>query len=148
MSPRFASLACACALAATAAAQAAEDIDRGMLDERRLRSLETATGFIIDRTVTNFGAEFVRYFSQAWREQDGTESLDVTIFERPSARYGSMVWVEHNNRPVARVFLYAGRSGTIQPSAVAAAQYVARKVGDESLAQLLLHDPDLARDGF
>jgi curli production assembly/transport component CsgE len=136
------------AASATTAAIDREPIDQGILDERQLPALEEASGFIVDRTITHFGAEFVRSFSEAWREHAGTTGIDVTIVERPSARYGSLVWVEHNGRPIVRMFLYAGRAGTIRPAAVAAAQYVARQVADESLARLLLNDPDLAKDGF
>jgi len=135
-------------LAVAAAAPAQEDdFDAGVLDEARLPDIERAGGFVIDRTATNFGAQFVRAFSEVWREQTATTET-VTIVERPSARYGSLIWVEHNGRPVARVFLYAGRSNTIQALAQSAAHYVAGQVSDETLARLLLHDPDLAKDGF
>lgn len=141
---------CLAALAPLASGQDsdAEEIDGGLLDERRLESLEAASGFIVDRTITQFGAEFVRVFSQAWRSQPGTGELEVTIIERPTARFGSLVWIEHNQRPIARAFLYAGRSATIQPVAVAAADYVAKKLADEALAGLLFDDPDLAKEGF
>jgi curli production assembly/transport component CsgE len=140
-------LACSAATAAWAQ-DAEEDIDRDLLDESKLRSLEQASGFIVDRTLTNFGGEFVRAFSQAWRELPGTGEIDVTVVEKPSARYGSLVVVEHNNRPVVRAFLYAGRSSTVRPIAVAAAEYVAKQVADEALAGLLFEDPDLAKEGF
>jgi curli production assembly/transport component CsgE len=140
--------ACLLILSAAAWAQEPEDIDQGLLDETKLRSLEQASGFVVDRTITHFGAEFVRYFSQAWRELPGTAEVDVTIVERPSARHGSLVMVEHNNRPVVRAFLYAGRGGTIRPVALAAADYVASRIADETLAGLLLEDADLAKEGF
>jgi curli production assembly/transport component CsgE len=145
---RAALLACLSLFAAAAPAQEASDIDRGILDERQVAGLEQAAGFIVDRTVTNFGAEFVRAFSQAWREQPGAAELEVTIVEKPSARFGSIVWIEHNSRPVARAFLYAGRSAAIRPIAEAAAEYVAKKLGDEALAGLIFQDPDLAKEGF
>ena len=124
------------------------NIDRGIVDESKLPGLEQATGFVVDRTVTNFGAEFVRQFSQSWREQPGTAEFDVTIVEKPSARWGSIVLVEHDNRPVVRAFLYAGRAGTIGPVASAAAEYVAKQLSDNALAGLLFKDPDLAPSGF
>ena len=138
-----------CSLLAFAAAAPAQEgeIDSGVLDEALLPDIERAGGVIVDRTATHFGAEFVRAFSEVWREQ-ASASETVTIIERPSARHGSLVWVEHNNRPVARVFLYAGRSGTIRSLGHAAARHVARQVSDDALARLLLHDPDLAKDGF
>jgi curli production assembly/transport component CsgE len=138
------------ALAGATRAQALDDpdIDVGALEERRLESLEQASGFIIDRTITNFGGEFVRVFSQAWRALPNTGELDVTVVERPTARYGSMVWVEHNQRPIARAFLYAGRTAAIRPIAVATAEYVAQKLADDVLANQLFDDPDLAKQGL
>lgn len=134
------------ALSGAAGAQG-DDIDAGILDERVGRGVE-ASGIIVDRTATNFGAQFVRSFAETWHQMEGTEAIDVTIVERPSARHGSLVWVEHNGRPLVRTFLYAGRSATIRPAAVSAARHVVRHVSDESLARLLMHDPDLARDEF
>jgi len=134
-----------------AAAQAALDagiLEESRLDERALLSLEQASGFLVDRTITQFGGEFMRVFSQTWRALPGTQEFDVTVIERPTARYGSLVWVEYNNRPVARAFLYAGRSTAIRPIAVAAAEYVAGKLADEALASQLFQDPDLAKGGF
>src|SRR4051812_17754217 len=125
-----------------------ESIDRGILDEPARGNLELAFGFIVDRTITQFGAEFVRHYSQEWREQMGTEGVDVTIVERPSARWGSIIYVEHDQRPIARVFLYAGRSANIKPLAESAARYVAGRVADDALAGLLLRDPDLGREGL
>ena len=148
-------LAAALLLAASALALAQEEvpldgepIDLGALEERRLQGLEQATGFIVDRTVTHFGAEFMRLFSQAWRAMPGTEEFDVTIYERPTARQGSLVWVEQNNRPVARAYLYAGRASTIKPIAEATADYVAKKLADDVLAGALFADPDLAKEGL
>ncbi len=147
---RAAALLLGLAFAFGAAAQEpdVDPLDAGALEERRLRGLEQASGFIVDRTTTNFGGEFARLFAQAWRALPGTEAFDVTIVERPSARYGSMVWVEHNHRPIARAFLYAGRSAAIMPVAIATAQFVARKLADDQLAGLIFDDPDLAKEGF
>lgn len=140
-------LACVAALSLAAAGAAlAEDIDRGFLDETALRGLEQGSGFVVDRTITHFGAEFVRHFSAQWREQPGIEGIDVAIVERPSARWGSVVYVERNQRPVARVFLYAGRSAAIRPLAEAAARHVASQAADDALAGQLLRDPDLSGD--
>ena len=122
-----------------------ENIDNQILDERSHANLDQITGFVVDRTITNFGAEFMRFFSEAWREIDVTASVDVTIVERPSARFGSVIFVEQNNQPVARVFLYAGRSAAIKPLAVETARYVANQASDSALAKLLMQDPDLGK---
>lgn len=136
------------ALATDAVAADDDAIDSGILNERARPGIEQATGFIVDRTITQFGAEFVRFFSEAWRDQGAAEGVDVTVVERPSARWGSVVYIEYNNQPVARVFLYAGRSAAIKPLAVEAARYVAGRAADNALAGLLMRDPDLAKEGF
>lgn len=128
---------------AGAAASGNDVIDRGALTESGYRPLELSSGFIVDRTITHFGAEFFRHFSQAWRERGGTEGVDLTLVERPSARWGSIVYVEHNNRPEARVILYAGRSATIKPLAEQTAIYMADRIANQSLARVLLNNRDI-----
>jgi curli production assembly/transport component CsgE len=133
--------------ASIASAQSTDEpIDSGVLSERGLADVERTGGFIVDRTVTNFGAEFFRRFSAAWRDQRDVDGIDVTIVERPSARFGSQIYIEHNNRPIARLFLYAGRSATIEPLAIEAARYVGRQLSDGALIGAIFADPDLARD--
>lgn len=121
-------------------------IDSGVSIELTDGRLEQGGGFIVDRTITNFGAEFVRDFSQVWHAQPTHEGVDLTIVEKPSARWGSTILVEHNNQPVARIFLQAGRSASIKPLAENAAHYVASKVADNSLFSLLSRDPDMDKD--
>lgn len=123
-------------------------IDRGTLIESSSRPLELSAGFIVDRTITHFGAEFFRHFSQAWREMGGAEGADLTLVERPSARWGSIVYVEHNHRQEARAILYAGRSVTIKPLAEQMAVYMVNRISDQSLARLLLSDHDLGKPEF
>jgi curli production assembly/transport component CsgE len=123
-----------------------EPIDRGAMSEANRPDVERAVGFIVDRTVTNFGAEFFRQFSAAWREDAKTAAVDVTIIERPSARFGSQIFIEQNNRAIARVFLYAGRSAAITPLAIEAARYVGAVVTNNEVQAMLANDPDLGRE--
>lgn len=152
MSPGYQSrrhIALAAFLLLPVAACAADDdqpIDTGTSIELTGIQLEHATGFIVDRTITNFGTEFLREFSLAWRTQPGIENIDLTIVEKPSARWGSTIFVEYNNHPVAKVFLQAGRSSTIKPLATETARYMATKVADQALMSLILRDPDLGKE--
>lgn len=142
-------LLCAGLLFAAMAARAADDevpIDSGTSIELSGTQFEYATGFIVDRTMTHFGAAFVHDFSTAWRSQTGTDGVDLTIIEKPSARWGSAITVEYNNRPAAKVFLYAGRSATITPLAIETARYLAGKVADQRLMSQILRDPDLGKE--
>ena len=72
------------------------------------------------------------------------EPVDLTITEKPSARWGSLIVVEHRNRPVARLFLLAGRSATIAPLAAETANYLSRRLADNALLDKLFKNPDLA----
>lgn len=140
---------CAALLLAAMTARATDDaqpIDSGTRIEPAGTQFEYATGFIIDRTMTRFGAAFVHDFSEAWRSQPGTGGVDLTIIEKPSARWGSAITVEYNNSPIAKVFLYAGRSATITPLAIETARYLAGSVGDRLLLSQILHDPDLGKE--
>lgn len=139
-------LLCLCPALPVSAADEDEPIDSGALAELANGTLEQATGFIVDRTITHFGGEFVRQFAQFWRTQPDTASVDLTIVEKPSARWGSTVFVEHNNRPVARVFLQAGSSSAIRPLAQNTAQYMAGRLANIALLNRLASDPDLGKE--
>ena len=106
--------------------------------------LERESGFLVDRTMTNFGATFVREFANAWRARHIDEPVDLTIIEKPSARWGSLIIIEHRNQPVARIFLQAGRSTTIAPLAANSVNYLAKRLADNALLDKLFKNPDLA----
>ena len=113
------------------------------LEETSLH-LERESGFLVDRTMTNFGATFVREFAHAWRSRRIDAPVDLTIIEKPSARWGSLIIIEHRNQPVARIFLQAGRSTTITPLAANAVNYLAKRLADNALIDKLFKNPDLA----
>lgn len=123
-----------------------EPIDSGRLIEQSRGALEQATGFIVDRSVTNFGHEFLCAFEQSWRTQVEAEGIDLTVVEKPSARWGSTIWVEYKNRPIARVFLQSGSASTIGPLASNLAHYIAGRIADNTLLGLLTQDPDLGAE--
>src|SRR5690606_14224541 len=61
-------------------------------------------GFIVDRSISHIGHDFYRYFSERLRD---TSKLDfnLVVQERPSARWGSLVWVEYEGQTLYRRFL-------------------------------------------
>jgi curli production assembly/transport component CsgE len=67
--------------------------------------LEEVVGIILDRSVTFVGHDFYRYFSDYWR-LTFTDNDDVlTVYERPSARWGSLIWVEYRSKELAKLFV-------------------------------------------
>lgn len=100
-------------------------------------------GVVADSTVTFIGQEFYRAFSAAWREFALSDRYAIGIFERPSARLGSLVWVEFGNQRIYSVYLSLARKDAIRQTAAAAAQIAYRNVLDLNANQLLFKDPDL-----
>jgi curli production assembly/transport component CsgE len=131
-------------------AGAEEDFDSGIIEERNgeRAAFEEQTSLIIDRTITLFGNEFYRNFVEAWRSVQGVAKGDLGIIERPSARWGSLVWIEHNNQQLYRAFLYPGRRADVRPIAEDAARYIAARLMEGELASALFKDPDVGKEEF
>lgn len=83
------------------------------LTERAKKILEDPLGgVIVNRTVTVQGHDFYRYFAQSWREVDEDNKYSISIHERPSARWGSEIWVQYRRDRVFHAFLPPARSRT------------------------------------
>ncbi len=105
------------------------------------------SGVMIDRTMTMIGKTFFRQFSQQRLDSPVLRNTSLSIHERPSARWGSLIWITEGNTVLYEatlpprlndVDLYAS-------SAVATVsdQFLRRKVLDA-----LRNDPDMAGDEF
>lgn len=104
----------------------------------------TLSGLIIDNTISRFGHDFHRYLSA--RLQDASElEADLVVRERPSARWGSLVWVEYGQRTVYRRFLQPN-AAEIEPIAAQAAQLIREEVTRSKLESLLQDTFDMDRD--
>ena len=159
-SSRFQSAFVACIAACTLgmAAQAAEIVgqkdsfDTGriesdeMIVERPLDE-ERVSGDVADQTMTLVGHGFIQGFQRAWRDFEGNGELSIAVFERPSARWGSLIWVEQNFIRVYQAFLYPGRG---DPAEVGenAARWVHQRVAEIEAEKLLFKDPDMDKQEF
>lgn len=101
-------------------------------------------GFIVDNSISNIGHEFYRYFSERLRD---TSKLDfnLVVRERPSARWGSLVWVEYEGRVLYRSFL-APNTAQLQPVAYQAADQILEEISRQKLENLLYDTFDMERD--
>lgn len=101
-------------------------------------------GFIVDNSISHIGHEFYRYFTERLRD---TSRLDfnLVVRERPSARWGSLVWVEYEGRTLYRRFL-APNVAELQPLAYEAADLVKEAVTRQKLERLLQDTYDLDKD--
>ncbi|MCG7403902.1 MULTISPECIES: CsgE family curli-type amyloid fiber assembly protein [Caballeronia] len=106
---------------------------------------DTLGGVVTTDTVTLAGQDFYTWFAQAWGAIPLSERYIVSVHERPSPRYGSLVWVEYGQRRVFQAFLPIARSN-VKPIAEGAAQIAFQNVMQADLTRLLFRDADMAMD--
>jgi curli production assembly/transport component CsgE len=106
-----------------------------------------AWGIVTNQAVTVAGHEFCKYFLAEWRDKPGSERYTLAIRERPSARWGSQVWVEFAQRRIYQVQLPPARA-ELQALAESAAENAYQTIVDIERQQRLLSDADLAPDEF
>lgn len=101
-------------------------------------------GFITNGTVSRSGQEFYRKFCERLND---TSQLDfnLAIKERPSARWGILVWVEHDNQSLYRRFLQPNVSD-MQQTAYEAADYVVQEINRKKVEAIFEDTIDLAKD--
>ena len=104
-------------------------------------------GVVTNQTITTIGQEFYRSFLDVWREQPKSSQFSLAIYERPSARWGSLIWVEQNYQRLYQTFLYAGRANA-KATAEAAAMLVYNRASELELQELLFKEPDLGKRDF
>lgn len=62
-------------------------------------------GLILDRTITMMGKSFYRYFVGYWRNEYPHDNSSFTIYERPSARWGSQIWIKYKDKEFYKQFM-------------------------------------------
>ncbi|WP_428622855.1 CsgE family curli-type amyloid fiber assembly protein [Sedimenticola sp.] len=102
-------------------------------------------GVVIDRTITFIGRSFFSYFSGEWINHPAQGKFSLSIHERPSARTGSIIWIENERNVVYRGVFSPARSA-IESTAKGVAQMLAGRLEEEMLRRQLIVNPDLAED--
>lgn len=121
--------------------QEAEALPEPALEPRQTQDL--ILGVIADQTITRIGREFYRGFLSTWRDFGGdAEQYNLAIYERPSARWGSLVWVEKDRVRLFSMFIHPGR-GNYAPIGEQAARQVYGRVGQLEIERQLFKEPDL-----
>ncbi|GGJ94165.1 curli production assembly/transport protein CsgE [Pseudomonas matsuisoli] len=101
-------------------------------------------GLVVDNTITRFGHDFYRHFTA--RLTDTTQmDFNLVVLERPSARWGSLVWVEYERRVLYRQFLQPNNN-QLMDAATAAADIVVENIARRRLEDLLQDNFDMERD--
>lgn len=120
------------------ATPSAEVTDKRTLDE-------AFAGIVADQVTTIIAQNFYGYFVSAWRDMPLASRYNVSIHERPSARWGSLVWVEFEHRRLFEVFLSPARMD-IRAAGERAAAVAYQNLVRTDLERLLFHDKDLGPD--
>ncbi|AHL74665.1 curli production assembly protein CsgE [Stutzerimonas stutzeri] len=101
-------------------------------------------GFITNNTISRSGLEFYRKFCERLNDTS-TLDFNLAVKERPSARWGVLVWVEQNNQPLYRRFLQPNVSD-MEQTAYDAADFVVQEINRRKVEALFEDTIDLAKD--
>lgn len=101
-------------------------------------------GLLTDHTVSSIGHDFYRAFSDKW-ESDYTGNL--TINERPSARWGSWITITVNQDVIFQTFLFPLKRD-FEKTVVFALIQTEEALNRRQINQALLSTGDLAHDEF
>ncbi len=99
-------------------------------------------GVVINRTVTVQGKDFYQFFATLWRQKEVGSRFTISIHERPSARWGSEVWVQFRQKRMFHAFLPPARSATRKISAMAV-EIVEQNIADSEVERIMVRSPDL-----
>lgn len=110
------------------------------LAKERLK--DPLSGVIINRTVTVQGHEFYQFFAMWWHQLDENSQYSITIYERPSARWGSEIWIDHRQNRVFHTFLPPARSRTKSISQQAA-EITYERIEESVIERALSQSDDL-----
>lgn len=131
-------LACQVVQAAPAVAPVPKaDIDSGSIQNQPLG------GLVINRTITVLGWNFYSNFATVWRNLYPDTPFTVTVYERPTAQFGSEIWIDYDGRHVFHTFLPPAIAATRQIS-TQAASVVYKTITTLIAKRALYNDIDLA----
>ncbi|MCW3148509.1 curli production assembly/transport protein CsgE [Stutzerimonas stutzeri] len=101
-------------------------------------------GFITNGTISRSGQEFYLKFCERLND---TSRLDfnLAVKERPSARWGILVWVEYENQTLYRRFLQPNVAD-MESTAYEAADFVLQEINRRKIEAFFQDNTDLAKD--
>jgi len=115
-----------------------------LMNELQRRFEDPLGGIVINRSVTVLGNDFYQYFSRYWAGKGG-DRFTLAVYERPSARFGSEVWIQYRRERMFHIFLPPVRSAARQ-IARQAADIVFENVANSVVEHMMARSPDLAAD--
>lgn len=125
--------------------------DGGSLEEGQVASSDSGriedeiSGFNIDQTITRTGHDFARFMSEFRNLNYPDSTYNLTIQERPSARWGNLIWITYGNRTVFRRFI-SPSTNNIRALAEEASQMIHEMVQQEKIREALSDHFDIGKD--
>lgn len=104
-------------------------------------------GIVTSQPITVAGQEFCRYFVAEWLDQPGSDRYTIALRERPSARWGTQVWVEFGPRHVLQVQLPPART-ELRALGESVSESAYQAILDIERQRQFIRDADLAPDEF
>lgn len=104
-------------------------------------------GLVLDRTLTRMGHDFFREFVTRLGAEDGVPGFSLTVREKVSAQWGSVVTVEANDEVIFQTPLRPKGDGpgeTAERAAAATAEFLLQSSG----GGLRPDEKDLSEDGL
>ncbi len=114
----------------------------GLIDSRKNVFDDPLTGVVVNRTITVLGKDFYQYFTARWREKDVGSKFTISIHERPSARFGSEIWVQFRQKRMFHTFLPPARAATKKIGAMAV-ETVYQNINNSEVERIMVKSPDL-----
>lgn len=130
-----------------AAKETIDSPDGPPIDQSSQRLSNELGGVLIDRTLTRAGKTFYDIFSQKRLNNPIMSSVTLTIHERPSARWGSLIWISEGSRIHFKATVSPRLSG-IEEIAIQAINIVRKRIINQKIFQALQQSKDLAGDEF
>lgn len=111
-------------------------LDQGQINNDPLR------GLMINRTMTVLGWDFYKNFSEIWQALYPDSQDTLTVIERPTAQFGSEIWISYLNQTVYHTFLSPARSRA-QDESRNAVDVVHNSINIINAQRKLVQDADL-----
>ena len=126
--------------------------DNGTLEESQTedssaRIEDEISGFNVDQTITRTGHDFARFMSEYRNLNYPDSDYNLTILERPSARWGNLIWITYNNKTVFRRFI-SPSTNNIRELAEEASKMIHEMVLQEKVRAAFTDHFDLGKDEF
>lgn len=122
-------------------------LEDSQTEDSSARIEDEISGFNVDQTITRTGHDFARFMSEYRNLNYPDSDYNLTILERPSARWGNLIWITYNNKTVFRRFI-SPSTNNIRELAEEASKMIHEMVLQEKVRAAFTDHFDLGKDEF